>query len=447
LIITRDRCLSPLKVCVIHFKRKKSIFAQKFYTAMRILLVNTFERTGGAAVAAGRLMHALQSNGLEVKMLVRDKSTNNEDIIALKGSPLKKFRFVWERLIIFIANRFSRKRLFEVSIANTGADITKLPEFREADIIHMHWINQGMLSLRDLKKITSSGKSVVWTMHDLWPATGICHYPGSCSGYLNDCGNCPMLRKPSHKDLSFRVFRKKKQIIAGAGIDFVACSQWLKGCAEMGQLSLGNRFSSIPNPIDTKQFIPGDQQKARQELHLPTNKKLLLFGAFSVTDKRKGMDYLIKASQMLSDLSEKVELVFCGGVKEDLPAFGLKTRSLGYLTDKDTIVKMYQAVDCYVIPSLEENLPNMIMEAMACGTPCIGFNTGGIPEMIRHNQTGYIAEYRSAEDLALGIRTVLAKSEDTTFRKRIRDFILEHYAEEAVAGQYIQLYQKALSKK
>ena len=136
---------------------------------MRVLIVNTSEREGGAAVAANRLMDALNNNGVKAKMLVRDKETDNITVVGLKGGLLQRFRFLWERWCVYYHLHFKRDHLFDLDMANTGFDITKLPEFKEADVIHLAWINQGFLSLKDIRKIINSGKAVVWTMHDLWP--------------------------------------------------------------------------------------------------------------------------------------------------------------------------------------------------------------------------------------------------------------------------------------
>jgi len=415
---------------------------------MKILLVNTFETKGGAAVACKRLCVALHKAGVDVRMLVQEKKSDNNWVSNIKGSRLSHFRFIYERLIILLYNRLDRNNLFKVSIANTGADITNMPAFKEADIIHLHWINQGFLSLQNLKKIINSGKVVIWTMHDMWPVTGICHHSGTCSNYQNDCGNCPLLHAPSPKDLSFRTFKKKKKILLNSGTAFVACSQWLQEKAEQSFLKTGNSFTNIPNPIDSEAFKPGDQKNARIDLQLPLDKKLLLFGAYSISDKQKGIDYLMEATQLLQDLKEDVELVFFGDKKSELSdSIGLNTHFLGYISDMKTIIKIYQSVDCYVTPSLQENLPNMIMESMSCGTPCVGFSIGGIPEMITHQKTGYVANYKSAEDLARGIRFVLAKSVDPAFCQANRDFVLKNYSEKTIAERYVHLYKHSLSGK
>ena len=192
---------------------------------MRVLLINTSERMGGAAIAAGRLLEALKNHGIKAKMLVRDKESDQITVVPLRQSWRLVWKFVWERVVIWMANRFSRKNLFAVDIANTGTDITALPEFQQADIIHLHWVNQGMLSLHGLGKILASGKPVVWTMHDLWPCTGICHYTRGCDHYRTECHNCPFINdgKQEH-DLSYHTFHKKRALYAHHRIHFVTCS-------------------------------------------------------------------------------------------------------------------------------------------------------------------------------------------------------------------------------
>jgi len=414
---------------------------------MKVLLINTFETKGGAAVACKRLALALQKQGVEVNMLVRDKSTSDPFVQSVVKTSFQKLyskvAFLSERLQIFLSNGFSRKNLFAVSTASFGFNILKNKMVQDADIIHLHWVNQGLLSIREIGALAKLEKPIVWTMHDMWPMTGICHHSGECLRFKENCGLCKYLTSPAPHDLSYKVFKKKKRLVCNSNITFVACSEWLQKKTAGSALMLGNSMTNIPNPIDTDFFKPGDKLKARQDLSLPTDKKLILFGAAIVSEKKKGIDYLMKATHLLSDLNDEVELVYFGQVKEELSgAFGLKTHPLGYISDMNTILKMYQAVDCFVTPSLEENLPNMIMEAMSCGVPCIGFETGGIPEMITHRETGYIAQYLSAEDLASGIRFVLTEN----FKQKVRDSVLNKYTESVIAGRYIQLYEKALNK-
>ena len=201
---------------------------------------------------------------------------------------------------------------------------------------------------------------------------------------------------------------------------------------------------SIPNPIDTEVYHPMDQDMTRELLGLPSGKRLLLFGALNVTDKRKGIDYLIEALRKIE--KQDVELVVFGQVKDDIRGlFPVPIHSMGYLSDESKIVALYNAVDMFITSSLEENLPNTIMESMACGTPCVGFEIGGIPEMIDHKINGYIASYKDASDLANGIQWVLEQDQlalsDACVKK-----VQENYTEEVIVMKYLSLYQNILYK-
>ncbi|MBQ1669916.1 MAG: glycosyltransferase family 4 protein [Prevotella sp.] len=412
---------------------------------MRVLIVNTSERTGGAAVAANRLMMALNNNGVKAKMLVRDKESDSLTVVGLPKSPMLNWHFLWERLVIFFHCRFSRKHLFEIDLANSGSDITKLREFQEADVIHLHWINQGMLSLSGIRKILKSGKPVVWTMHDIWPATAISHLTLNCRNFTTHCHNCRLLPgKGSSSDLSTSVWRKKEKMLEDSSIYFVTCSHWLEQEAKASALLRGQKIVSIPNPIDTHIYRSGDKQTARKNLGLPEDKRLILFVSQRVTNKNKGMDYLIDACRQLKDY----ELVILGGHAEEVvDQLPLKAHPLGYVNDERRIVEIYQAVDVFVLPSLSENLPNTIMEAMACGVPCVGFKVGGIPEEIDHKRNGYVAEYRDSDDLARGIRWILSEADyDQLSQEAVRK-VAHSYSQQSVAISYLDVYHQAMAFK
>lgn len=415
---------------------------------MRVLIINTSERMGGAAVAASRLMESLKNNGIKAKMLVRDKQTDQISVVGLQRNWWQVWRFVWERIVIWKANRFKKNNLFAVDIANTGTDITSLPEFQQADVIHLHWVNQGMLSLNDIRKILKSGKPVVWTMHDMWPCTGICHHARECTNYHQECHHCPYLYGGgSKKDLSNRIFHKKQQLYKEAPITFITCSQWLKEQAEKSALLAGETVISIPNPINTNLFKPRDKKKARRKCHLPQNGKLILFGSAKITDKRKGIDYLIESCKLLADrhpeLKESLGVVVFGKQSEQLKSLlPFKVYPLNYVSNEHELVDVYNAVDLFVIPSLEENLPNTIMEAMACGVPCIGFNVGGIPEMIDHLHNGYVAQYKSSEDFANGIYWALTDPDYPSLSEQANRKAIANYSESIIAKRYIDVYNK-----
>jgi glycosyltransferase involved in cell wall biosynthesis len=420
---------------------------------MRVLIINTSEKTGGAAVAANRLMEALNNNGVKAKMLVRDKESDNITVVGLQKSFLQQWNFLWERWCIFCHLHFSRQHLFEIDIANAGNDITGLREFKEADVIHLSWINQGMLSLKGIRKIIESGKPVVWTMHDIWPATAICHYARGCSRFKTVCHNCKLLPGGgSDRDLSVRIWKRKEKLLRNSNIHFVSCSKWLKNMAMQSRLFAGQRIYDIPNPIDTHVFSRQDKKESRIFANLPVDKNIILFVSQRVTDERKGMDFFVEALNKLiaehPEMKENTVVAVLGGHSESVAEqLHLPSFPLGYVNDTKQIVSIYNSADVFVLPSLEDNLPNTIMEAMACGVPCVGFRVGGIPEEIDHLKNGFVADYKNADDLAKGIHWILEEADYDEISRTAIKKVAANYSQQSVAMKYIEVYNQAMACK
>lgn len=410
---------------------------------MNILIISKSDMHGGAAIAAYRLMNALKSEGEHVSMIVCDKKSNNPDVTKVGNKINNQWNFCRERGVIFLKNRLSKENLFDVSVANTGVSITELDEFRNADVIHLHWINQGMLSLIEIDKILKSGKKVIWTMHDMWPFTGICHHAAGCNHYEKSCGMCPYLTNPSDNDLSNYIFKKKKKIYANGNITFVACSEWLMRLAQKSPLTQNHQVISIPNPIDTELYQPMDKYLIRKKLNFPIDKKLILYAAAKASDYRKGTEYLVNASNLITaDNHDKLQLLIVGDQGAELmKQLTIPTKCLGYV-DSHKMPELYNAADVYITPSLQENLPNTIMEAMSSGTPCVGFNIGGIPEMIEHKSTGYLAKYKDTEDLAKGLNWILFEANTETLSANARKKVLNSYRQNKIAKLYKSIYEE-----
>jgi glycosyltransferase involved in cell wall biosynthesis len=408
---------------------------------MKILLLSTFETFGGAAVACRRLMQALNKSDNNVWMYVQEKKSGTSHVISNEGKIskfLSKFRFVIER-VFFLFYEKNKSVRFQFSPAIVGLSLNRNTIFQKADVIHLHWTQFGFLSIKSLEEIFQSNKPVVITLHDMWYFTGGCHYSRACDNYERSCGNCEQfLSTPSSNDLSHKLWLKKQKLFNQYknNIQVVACSQWLASIAQTSSIFRGYKIHAIPNPIDIELFKPTTFENQ--------NKKIILFAAMKISDERKGWTYLLEALNYLSFSIEfnNVELLIMGHVDEkDLKNIPFNYTCTGYLSNVTQIIETYQKATVFAMPSLEDNLPNTIMEAMACGTPSVGFNQGGIPEMITHLKNGYVADYKSSEDFANGLKYVLTSNDLSDLRKKARNKVELHYSEEIVAQQYKAIYQ------
>ena len=413
-----------------------------------VLLVNTSERTGGAAVAANRLMKALNKNGVEARMLVLHK-TSNDPCVSTIGKPWqKKWKFYRERILIWFNNLFSRKNLFTVSTADSGFDITKHPDFINADIVHLHWINQGLLSLKSIKKILSSGKPVVWTLHDMWECTGICHHAYTCNNYIKECRNCLFLRFPGKHDLANRIFLKKQKTWQNSSFSVVAVSNWLAERARKSLLLADKPIYVIPNTLSLSEFVPQDKNICRKELQLPSHPtQILLFGAYRIDDPIKGLDKLLQALEYLIKNQKvnprQLHLVLFGGIKSPksiFPSIPIAYTYKGSIKEISLLAKLYSAADVLISASSYETFGQTLIEAQACGCLPISFNNGGQTDIIRHKETGYLANFPSVKDLANGILWGITEGKEISTEK-LRQNVIEHYTPEIVAQQYEQIYR------
>ena len=405
---------------------------------MRITHISTFDRQGGAAIAAHRLHEALRREGVDSSMLVLHASGEEEHIDSVMESrgdylAYKVGTALDERTVRFI----KKKGAGSFSLARFGSNIAAHPRIREADVIQLHWLQGGYVSLSGLKRLFDLKKPVIWTMHDMWPFTGGCHYSGGCTGYTGDCPDCPML-KDRFAGMTKGVLAKKRKIYQGARLFPVGCSTWLADIAAESTVFQGIETRALPNPIDTEAYKPMDKAAARKNLGLSPDGTYILFGAASPGIKRKGFTYLTEA---LKQIEDRCQLLVYG--TDAMPeAAGLHIKALGTL-DSEGLRNAYGAADVFVVPSLEDNLPNTVMEAMACGVPVAAFDAGGISDMIEHTRTGYLAEIRSGEDLARGIHWCLAHKEELGASTRQK--VEENYAYIAAARNYIRLYEEVLS--
>lgn len=418
---------------------------------MKVTLINKDDVGGGAAMASLRLFKSLKANKLDVSMLVQKKTVPDPDIKSSIHTKIDKygaeFNFLYERLS-FILKEKDKSVRFAFSSANAGSDISQEAIVQNADILHLHWVNGGFLSLDNLNSLLKLNKPVVWTLHDMWPFTGGCHYPGNSDKFADQCGNCHYLKHPSLNDISHSGWLKKREIYSNNNkITFIACSNWMRDMAQKSSLLQGNEVITIPNPIDIDIFSKQDKTVSRTKWNIPLNAKVILFGSANINHTRKGIKYLIEALHRIkateSDITKDIQIVVFGKSKGfDFTQIPFPVISLPVINSESDIAEVYSLADVFVLPSLEDNLPNMVMEALSCSTPVVAFNTGGVKDMVDHGENGYLAEYMSADDLAKGILSVL--NNNTNLSINARKKIVGNFSYNIIAEKHISLYERLL---
>ena len=408
----------------------------------RILIVNRNDVRGGAGIAAHRLHKGLLAHGLESDMLVDKKFSDDQRVHGTVGTVNRLGRALVSRLDHLPVRMKSVGAPNPWSTNLLPTDTVRRINRFNADIVSLHWIGNGFLPVFSLRNIRAP---IVWTLHDMWAFTGGCHYDGGCGQYLHECGRCPLLGSKRRTDMSRVILGAKRRAWADVQLSIVAPSRWLADRAHESSLFRRCNIYVIANGIDTNVFQPHSAVTARRILGLPQDKMLLLFGALqSTSDPRKGFKYLQSALYRLSKLidAESVELVVFGASAPTNPELQpLPTRYIGRLTDETMLALAYSAADVFVAPSIEENLPNTIVESMACGTPCVAFGVGGVPEIISHQVDGYLAEPRNSYALATGMVWLLEeKARRTVFSRQARKKALSRFDLAGQSQKYATLF-------
>jgi len=411
-------------------------------------MLNTFDDRGGAAHAARRLHAGLRGIGVDSRMLVQEKR-NDDPTVSGPATPLRQALSAFRPMLDSVPLRFypNRRRVPFTPALVPDRLRSKVAGLRPS-IVHLHWVAAGFLRLESLRRLKLP---LVWTLHDSWAFTGGCHVPFDCTRYRDVCGACPLLGSGKERDLSRRVLFRKKKAWHGLDLTVVTPSRWLAECARSSSLFRDARIEVIPNGLDLNRFRPVDQGTARDILSLPRDRKLILFGGVhSTADPNKGFRLLSEALRGLAaegwrDRAEA--LVFGGQEPENSSDLGLKARYLGNIRDEITMALLYSAADVFVAPSIQENLPNTVMEAAACGTPSVAFTVGGLPELIEHCRTGYLARPFLTEDLGHGISWILedgARQRELSLASRQK--VEREFALERIAGRYADLYREILAR-
>ena len=412
---------------------------------MTSLLLNAVDNEGGAARAAYRLHKGLQSIGADSKMLVGRKTTDDSKVVeAFSGwHPFASFRPLLNKIPLLL---YPNRKSINFSPSFLPDSLAEKISSYDAQVINLHWINDGFLGIESLRKIR---KPLVWTLHDMWAFTGGCHYNDGCEKYKETCGSCPQLGSNKEADLSRRTLHHKKKSWQDIDLTIVTPSKWLAECAGSSSLFKGKRVHVIPNGLDIEIYKPSSKSLAREKLSLPVDKKLILFGGMNASsDRRKGFQYLEPALKKIAKgpFSETLELVTFGSTgpvkRQDN---GLKINDAGPMYDDRSLALLYSAADVFIAPSIQDNLPNTVMESLACATPVVAFNIGGMPDMIDHKKNGYLARPFETDDLGYGIEWILEDMErNIKLGEAAREKVLREYSLEIQASRYLNLYEGLL---
>jgi glycosyltransferase involved in cell wall biosynthesis len=324
-----------------------------------------------------------------------------------------------------------------------GNDVTQVEEVKNADIIYIHWVLNGFLNLHSLKKLAALKKPVIIFMHDMWSISGGCHYSFTCENYKTGCHSCQMFTESKMKGLPARSFQKKMKLYSAFdNFYFITPSKWLYNCAKESLLTKNKPVFYIPNLLDRTIFKPYNKMVAKRTLNIDINETVIAFGAVSVTSPYKGWSYLQQALQILKDSNEIPNitiLIFGSGHNKKIAdAIPFKTRFMGYLCDEYSTSLVYNATDVFIAPSLAEAFGYVVFESLNCGTPVVGFDIGGIPDMIQHKQNGYLAKYRDALDIAEGVKYCL--------QNNIKGYIPPELDTELTVNKHIELFEYIKNK-
>ncbi len=409
---------------------------------MKVVIVNHSDMQGGAAIVSLRLVHALQEAGVDARMLVIDRQSD-DSLVGVMGSKWRnKWNFLAERLGVFVRNGFRRDTLFKIDTGSHGINIATHPWVKDADVVCLNWVNQGTMSLKGIKQLSQSGKPIVWTMHDMWNCTGVCHYSFECERYKDHCHSCPLLETEGD-DLSTKIQEKKRRLYEQVPIHFVAVSHWLEGCCKQSRTMSDSQLSVIYNAFPIHDF---DYQRLSGEINgIPADKKIVVMGARRLDVEVKGFKELIETTQYIAqhkpELASKIHLVLYGDLhdKSLLNKIELPCTYLGSIGSTEQLSQLYRHSDIVLSTALYENLPGTLIEGQASGCLPVTFGKGGQADIVEHLKTGYIAEYKDPASVAAGIEWAI---DANISREFLHSEVERKFASSKIAQSYINLFNK-----
>lgn len=411
---------------------------------LKVLHLVAGSLSGGAARGVIPVHRALLKMGVDSVMLVdHGEVWSDPSIISTEVSPGSKFARQLRWHIDALPLKFypARKRT-PFSPGVVGARLHEVVERVQPDIINLHWVNAAFVNITHLRNLK---RPVVWTLRDLWPITGGCHYPLDCDHFTGGCGRCPQLGSERHLDLTRFLCSRKRCAYDGINLTFVGISKWVSDCANRSSVSGGARVETILNCINTSAFYPVNKVVAREILKLPTDLPIVLFGAQNPKDSYKGYDSLVAFLRIVESEGARYHIATFGAPPTDLlDQIRLSYTTFGHLHDDLSLRLVYSAADVFVAPSHQEAFGKTIAEALACGTPAVAYDIGGPQEIIQHRKTGYLSRPFEPSDIAEGVRWVLENGRCDDMASLCHKSVEKAFSPDRAAAEYLGLYKDIL---
>ncbi len=420
---------------------------------MRIVHINTYDTTGGAAQATYRVHKGLCRLGCDSLMLVAHKKSNDPSVITVLPRKDLASRLRWrirERKIAGSFSRYQRTRppgyeAFSDDRTIYASDlISQLPA---CDIVNLHWI-AGFVDYQNFFPAVPKHVPIFWRLSDMNALTGGCHFDGGCGKHHSGCGACPQLGSEDTKDLSSQIWRRKEEAFRALHADrlhFIALNRWMADLVKKSPLFGKFQVTVVPNGVDTDVFAPRDSRVARHVLGIPQDASVLLFIADSVRNRRKGFAMLAQALTQL-EACRNLFLLSTGRGPVELET-SIPHSHVGHVENRRLLSLVYSAADLCVVPSLQDNQPNTVLEAMACGTPVVGFDVGGIPEMVRPGISGALTGAGDVQGLCTAIIDLLSQPERRAqMGASCREIVMKEYPLEMQVRRYLELYENSLGQ-
>jgi glycosyltransferase involved in cell wall biosynthesis len=418
-------------------------------TRMKILHISISDAKSGSSIAAYRLHTKMRSQGFDSKMLVLMKTKNDQDIVRVSNFS----RYFISKIGLFLdkaLNRKMKKEMGAFSFSIFGLNIINHNLVEWADVIYLHWINNGFLSIGSIEALAKTGKKILFFAHDMWSFTGGCHLSFGCEKYKTECKDCHFYYKKTCFDMVKYIFRKKKRLFSKYNnIQLLVPSTLFYRMVTSSLMFSKENIYHVPNLIDESKFRHLQEQEIENYYDIPKTKHIILYGAVGGKNNvYKGWDYFVEAINNIPEsIKEKVVVVLFGYdfTDKELKELPFNAFSTGLIFDEERMINLYNYADVYVFPSLYESFGLTIYEAMACGTPVVAFNVGAVSDIVVHLTNGYIAEYKNSFDLAKGIISLLSDDKSEEMSYKARKAIEEKFCSDGILEKHKAIFGKQYS--